>query len=208
MITKTICSTLLLCLCCIPTLAQERFEVQPFVGYKFGGGTPVSSNDLDINRINFNSSAAAGVAFGINATETFGLEFLWNRQPTQVHGRLNDGGKHPEQFDAKLDQFHGNLLFNFNPDEKLRPFILLGLGATRAASSDASKTNFSFALGGGIKYFFTENMGVRLQARYTPTYLFTTSGGTWCNWWGVCWVVPNDHYMNQADVTVGWIFSF
>jgi opacity protein-like surface antigen len=192
----------------LPALAQGRFEVQPFVGYKFGGGVPVSSNDLNINRINFNSSVNAGVSAGVNVTESIGLEFLWNRQPTQVSGRLADGGTHPQQFDAKLDQFHGNFLFNFNPDEKLRPFVLFGVGATRASSGDASKANFSFAIGGGLKYFFTDNMGVRLQARYTPTYLFTTSGGTWCNWWGVCWVVPNDHYMSQGDVTVGWIFRF
>ena len=45
-------------------------------------------------------------------------------------------------------------------------------------------------------------------ARYTPTYLYSTSGGVWCNWWGYCWVVPNDHFLQQGDVTGGIVFRF
>ena len=208
MIARILYSTLLLLLCVVPTPAQGRFELQPFVGYKSGGSVPVGSNELNINKIKFKRSINAGVSFAVNATDTLGLEFLWNRQPSQAIGQLSSGGDDPWTFDANLDQFHGNLLSNFNPDGKFRPFLLFGLGATRASSGDSAKTNLSFALGGGIKYFFTDHMGVRLQARYVPTYLFSTVAGTWCDWWGYCWIVPNDHYMSQGDVTAGWIFRF
>lgn len=82
MITRSLFSMLFFFVFALPTLAQGRFEVQPFVGYKFGGGIPVGSNDLNINRINFNSSASAGVSAAFNATESAALEFLWNRQST------------------------------------------------------------------------------------------------------------------------------
>jgi len=208
MMARVVLGIVIAVVCAMPAFAQGRFEVQPFVGYKFGGSVPVGSNSLDIAKIGFDSSMNYGVSATFNATESLGFEFAWNRQATNAVGRLNGGGDHPEKFDANLDQYHGNFVLTFSPDEKLRPFLLFGAGVSRAAAGGDSRSNFSFAVGGGVKYFFTDHMGVRLQARYTPTYLFTTPGGTWCNWWGVCWVIPNDHYMSQGDVTAGWILSF
>ena len=60
----------------------------------------------------------------------------------------------------------------------------------------------------GLKYFFSQHIGLRLQARYAPTYLFSEAGGVWCNWWGVCWVVSNDKFLNQFDTSAGVIFRF
>ncbi len=189
----------------------QRVEVTPFVGYKVGGDVPVEPerNDIDVKTIRFDDSVSAGVTVGFNVTEHFGLEFLWNRQPTKATGLLSGGGVFPTKADVDLDQYHGNFVYNFRDgDSKLRPFLLFGLGATRAAASDSSETRFSFGVGGGAKYFFHPNMGLRLQARWTPTYLYSTAGGVWCDWWGWCWVMPNDHYMNQGDFTAGWIFRF
>jgi len=199
-------------LCTGSALGQGRFEVQPFVGYKFGGTAPVSSDavePMNINKIQFKAGVAYGLTVGADVAENFGLEFLWNRQDTQAVGKLKGGEEYPERIDANLDQFHGNfLIYVADRESSLRPYFLFGLGATRASGADSSITKFSFGLGGGLKYFFSDNMGVRLQMRYTPTYLYSTAGGVWCDWWGFCWVVPNDKFLNQGDVTAGWTFRF
>jgi opacity protein-like surface antigen len=111
---------------------------------------------------------------------------------------------------VNVDQFHGNLVISFGGEEqhKLHPFFLFGLGASRIAGAGDSVTKFSYGLGGGVKYFVTPKFGIRAQIRYAPTYLYSTSGGVWCNWYGFCFVVPNDHYLNQGDATIGAIFRF
>ncbi len=204
--------TLVVLLCAGSALGQGRIEIQPFVGYRFGGTVPVTSeagSALDINKIQFKSGLAYGLTVGTDLTEMLGAEFLWNRQQTQAVGKLNGGGEFPQRIDANLDQYQGNLLIHLaERDRSLRPYVLVGLGATRGSGAESSITKFSWAIGGGLKYFFTENMGVRMQMRYAPTYLYSTAGGVWCNWWGVCWVVPNNKFLNQGDATAGWTFRF
>jgi len=190
-------------------MAQDRFEIQPFIGYKFGGGIDIGPNPLGITRVNFNSGVAGGVSATFNATPNLGLEFLWNRQATKVVGQINATTDYAQTVDATLDQFHGNFIITLTEREsKLKPFVLFGLGATHGGAGGSSSTKFSFGLGGGVKYFFSEHMGVRAQIRYAPTYLYSTAGGLYCGWWGFCWTVPDDHYLNQGDVTIGWVLRF
>jgi opacity protein-like surface antigen len=199
----------LLALCSFSICAQTRFELQPFVGYKFGGGTDVGPNALGLNRINIDSSIAYGVTATFNPSEHTGVEFLWNHQPTNASGSLLGGGTYPIKIGTTLDQFHGNFLYSFAGHEsRVEPFVLVGLGATDMHGAGSSTTKFSWAIGGGVKYFVSRHIGLRLQARYAPTYLYSTSGGVWCNWWGYCWVIPNDHFLNQGDVTGGVILRF
>jgi opacity protein-like surface antigen len=196
-------------LCVSAAPAQQRFEFQPFVGYKYGGGADVAGNVLGIKRVNIDSSIAYGGTLTFNTSEFTGVEFLWNRQPTNATGALYNGGTYPQRIDVKLDQYHGDFLLSFaGHGSKVEPFVLFGLGATDMHGSGSSTTKFSFGVGGGVKYFVSRHLGFRLQARYAPTYLYSTSGGVWCNWWGYCWVVPNDHFLQQGDVTTGLILRF
>jgi hypothetical protein len=193
----------------LPSFAQQHFEIQPFVGYKYGGGLDVGSNPFGINRINIDSSIAYGATFTFNPAARLGFEFLWNRQPTNSTGSLHGGGTYPQKFGVTLDQFHGDLLFSLTDHgSKLEPFALLGFGATDMHGAGSSTTKFSFGMGGGVKYFVSRHVGFRMQARYTPTYAYTSNGGVWCNWWGYCWVVGNDHFIQQGDVSAGLILRF
>jgi opacity protein-like surface antigen len=193
----------------LPAAAQYRFELQPFAGYKWGGGANVAGNALGISRIDIDSSVAYGATATFNPSENFGFEFLWNRQATNASGHYSGGTTYPTKIGVTLDQFHGDFLLSFaGHGSKVEPFVLVGVGATDMHGSGSSTTKFSFGVGGGVKYFVSRHLGFRVQARYTPTYLYSTNGGVWCNWWGYCWVVPNDHFLHQGDVTGGVIFRF
>ena len=187
-----------------------RFEIQPFVGYKWGGSTDVAPNFLAINQLHLDSSVNYGVSATFNATDHFGLEFMWNRQPTTAVADLATGGSLSQTTGVDVDQYHGNILFSFGEQRahKMIPFALVGFGASNLHGGGSSITKFSYGLGGGVKYFFSEHVGVRVQARYAPTYLYSTTGGIWCTWYGFCFTVPNDHYLNQGDVTGGLVFRF
>jgi hypothetical protein len=65
-------------------------------------------------------------------------------------------------------------------------------------------TRFAFDVGGGVKYNFMRHFGLRLQAKWSPVYITTTKGGYWCDpFWGGCWVVGDNHYLNEFDATAG-----
>lgn len=201
----------LVCLA-IPGWGQGRFEFQPFVGLKTGGNVPVACNfcpsELNFLKISLNGSVNYGATLGVNATDNFGVEFMWNRQPTVVVGRLSIGnsGRH---VDINVDQYQGNFLYTFfEKENKFRPFILAGVGGTKLKAGGEGDWRISYGVGGGVKYFFNPRMGVRVQARYTPTYLYATADGAWCSWWGYCFITSNGHYLQQFDVTAGWIFRF
>jgi len=193
----------------IPCLAQYNFEIQPFSGYKYGGGVNVGANILGVSRINVDSSISYGATATYNFAEHLGVEFLWDRQPTNASANYAGGGSLPTKVGLKMDQYQGNFLMSLTGHgSKLEPFVLLGAGASNMRGAGSSTTKFSSGLGGGVKYFMTPHVGLRLQARYTPTYAYTSRGGIWCNWWGVCWSVPNNHFINQGEVTGGVIFRF
>ena len=51
--------------------------------------------------------------------------------------------------------------------------------------------------------------GLRGQAKWSPTYITTSDAGYWCDpFWGGCWVVGNDHYLHEFDVSGGIILRF
>lgn len=199
----------LILLCASPALAQHRFELQPFVGYKWGGSLHLAPNIQTIGEVNFKSSVNYGFSATYYGLPNWGLEFMWNRQPTKAVGTLNNGTTFPKQISLNLDEYHGNVLITLaDDDKKFKPFILAGMGATIGSGAGNSTTKFSFGVGGGIKYFFSEHLGVRTQMRWSPTYMYSTSGDVYCDWWGFCWTVSDQHYLHQFDVTTGLIFRF
>ena len=154
--------------------AQERFEIQPFGGYKYGGGVDVAGNPLGFSRINIDSSVSYGITGTFNPAARLGLEFLWDRQPTNATGKFSGGGTYPTKVGFTMDQYHGNFLFSFaDHQSKVEPFLLVGFGASNMHGGGSSTTKFSFGVGGGVKYFVTRHLGFRAQARYTPTYAYT-----------------------------------
>ena len=197
----------------IPGWAQGRFELQPFVGLKTGGNFPVACTNtcvssLNFSKISFNGNVTYGATAGVNATDHFGVEFMWNRQPTVAVGRLSTGNSN-QHVGVNIDQYQGNVTFSFfEKENKLRPFVLAGVGGTKFSAGGDSDWRISYGIGGGVKYFLTPHMGLRLQARYAPTFLYGTQDGAWCKWWGVCYSTTNGHFLQQYDMSAGWIIRF
>ena len=185
------------------------FEVQPFVGYTFGGSVNLAPNAQNIVKANFESSPVYGVSVLYNGRPNWGLEFLWHRQPTKVFGEINETTTFPTKIDLNLDQYHGNLIITLADEQvRLKPFLLVGMGATRAGGAGDSITKFSMGVGGGVRYFFSEHMGMRMQGRWSPTYIKSTTAGFYCSYWGFCWEINDAHFLHQYDATVGLIVRF
>ncbi len=87
---------------------------------------------------------------------------------------------------------------------EVRPYVLAGAGATFFRSDSLeSETKFSWGLGGGVKVYFDQWIGIKIQGKYNPTRLDDESSGDFCDPFGFC-----QSTLNQFELGVGLILRF
>ncbi len=186
----------------VPSEAMAlMFEVAPFVGYRFAGTFDIDSSDC--SEVTADPSLAYGITVGYIFDDTYELEIMWSRQDTELKG---SGGLLTEEThltDAYFDQYQFNGLIHFRSEgDWFRPFLLVGLGLSylNPRGDVSGSVNFSFSLGGGVKFYLGRHLGVRLQGRYAPTYL-SSSTTVACHLPGACAVATEGDFVHQGEVT-------
>jgi hypothetical protein len=144
---------------------------------------------------------------------------LFDHQPTTLDLMGPLGTKTIEVGDMNVYSYHAYIAYNFlEPDTKLRPYVLFGLGATQYGSVDLKignthgstdgDTQFSTTWAAGLKLFPNPRFGLRLEARYTPTFIKSDAAGWWCDpWWG-CYAVEDAQYSQQWEFSTGITLRF
>jgi len=213
---------LLILLASSTVLAEDfkRFEFQPFGGFTASGSIPlITGDDVDHGSVHVNSSFNLGGNFAVNLNELDAVEAHWQRQFTE--GRLPAGVAAPlssgqlPAFDLKIDQIHCNFLHHYRiADPKAMPYVMAGVGVTTyyadGNGQSDSKSYFSVALGGGVKYFLTSHFGFRGEARWSPTLLSSSGSSLWCSVGGgaTCLINLKTSVQHQLDLTGGIVFRF
>ena len=195
----------------LPSAFAQRVEVTGNIGYQVNGGLDLSTSLF--RRIEVGNSTNYGASVGYLFGELYGAEFQWNRTRADTIAQPQGAGSDIKVFTLNQNQYMGNFLLHFTHNESpLRPFVFVGLGASSLSTNRAGvsgATRFAFSVGGGAKYNFSKHFGVRGQLKYSPTYITTTDGGYWCDpFWGGCWVVGNDHFLHELDMTGGITLRF
>lgn len=202
-------------------LAQDSvMEITPFFSYTFSDGIDfdprVLPGGIVVDNITPKSGTAWGFQVDVLASEAFAMGFLFSDQSSKMELRVL-GGQKQEITDMKVRNYHGIFTLNLGEaDAPARPFIFGGLGATQYSpdkimgNSVDSRSRFSTTWGGGMKMYGSEHVGVRLTARWTPTYINTDPTGIWCSpyWPGGCWVVGEANYSHQFELSGGVILRF
>jgi hypothetical protein len=131
--------------------AQNRFEIEPFVGARFGGRITINTPDVDYLPID--SSLNWGFTTGVSIIPHLFGEFMFNRQTTTLsaHDTLL-GQTIPLTTRAHLDLYHFDLLYEFWTPSKIRPFVVGGIGDTHFDTHGvvSFEDRFSYNLGGGV----------------------------------------------------------
>jgi len=199
---------------------SARVEISGTAGWTFSDG--VSGDSVLVpgvgtfNRIDPKDAFSWGVRLGFNVTDNVEIGALFDQQSTT----LEIGGTDTLDFgDLSVRNYHGYFAYNFGEaDASVRPYVLGGLGATEFGSVRVNlggesrevdgTTKFSTTWGAGLKLFPGETFGVRLEGRWTPTYIKTDAAGWWCDpFWG-CYVVGNAQYSNQFEFSGGITLRF
>lgn len=204
-----------------PAVASaQKVEVSANVGWTLSDGVQgdgVRALDGNIyDTIDVKDAFNWGFGVGYHAGEGPEFGFLFNQQMSKLSV---NGTQEVEVGDMTVNNYHPYFAYNFlDSDSKVRPFVLIGLGAThygavdynrlgRSGTTDTS-TKFSTTWAVGAKFFASPNVGFRVQAQWTPTYITTEGEGWWCDpYWG-CYVVGDAKYANQFHMTGGIQFRF
>jgi opacity protein-like surface antigen len=192
--------------------AQKGIEVTPFIGGQINGGVDLSTSlykRIDVqNGLNYGLSASYAIASKYTA-----IEFIWSHSQVGTVAQPPNEGRALKLFNLTSNQFLGDFVIHFKDGEsRLRPFVLIGAGANQLSpdrNQVSSITRFTWVFGGGVKYNLSKHVGVRLQAKWSPTYINTAVGGIWCDpFWSGCWAKGDAVFLNELDGTVGLTFRF
>ena len=185
----------------IPLAAEV--EVTPFVGYQFGGGFDTREGSLNID-----PRANLGLVLSFRTRHDGLVELLYSRQATtlEFEGILDSG----DLFDMTVEYLHVGGLWEIETDRK-RPFLGLTVGGTRLDPQTSSLDDewaFSAGISGGLKYFFTERFGVRVEGRGLLSF-FSSSGAIFCGFPpGQCGFSVSGSNFVQLDVLAGLTVKF
>lgn len=207
---------------------DKKIEVGVNFGYTLSEGVDINPTNLGfgtIEKVNPTNSMSWGFNIDYLATENFSVGFLWDDQPNKINVDLVGGAT------DKLDiaenhtyNYHGVFTYNVGEaDSRMRPYFFGGLGATHLSGGNViappiaipvqatevgSETQFSTTWGGGVKFLPASNVGLKLEMRWTPTYIKTDPAGWWCGgYWG-CWPVGDSDYSNQLKFAAHLFFAF
>jgi opacity protein-like surface antigen len=199
---------------------DHRIEVGANFGYTMSDGVSfegVQAGDGNLyNGIEPSNGSSWGLSLGYLVNENAEVGFLYDHQGST----LDIVGTNTRTIgDMKVENYHGYFAYNFGEgDAKIRPYLLIGLGATHYGSvpftigntSRETEGNYQFSstFGAGVKLYPTPRVGVKLGARYTPTYIKSDSTGWWCDpYWG-CFVTSDAQFSNQFEFTGGITLRF
>jgi hypothetical protein len=206
-----------------PAWAQDpRVEISGNAGWTFSDGvssdTGILAGDGNFyNRVDPKDSFSWNLTAGFFITEHWEIEFLYGQQES----KLTFGGTATiEVGDFKIKNYHGVFAYNAgDAHSSARPYVFFGAGVTDypglsftrlngQAAEIGGNSKFSGTFGLGVKVYPGKKAGLRLQARWTPTYIKSDSEGYWCDpYWG-CYVVGNAQYSNQFEFTGGLTLRF
>lgn len=181
----------------------QNIEISPFAGYMFAG----KLNTID-GELNIKNGSNYGLIADSRVEEDLMIELVYNRLDTELEII-------EEPFDSirlltnmRVEYFQAGAHYE-TEQGKFRPFAAFTIGGTLFNPGDESYNNewrFSFTAGGGIKYYFAEHFGIRLQWRFMiPVYF--SGGALFCSNQGCGAAISGGALLLQYDLTAGLIIS-
>lgn len=192
------------CLAAPAVAAAQAVEITPFVGWMFGGEVRVVDGSLRLQ-----DDVSYGIALDYELNRQVEVGASYTRQDTKLELDEWLVGKRPI-YEASVNYWHVGTQYQFDPTATVRPFLGVTVGLTyyglgTRLDDDApaldSETRFSAGLGGGVKIFPSERIGIRLAGQLLSTFL-SSGAGFWCGTGG-CGVGLSGWGVWQGHVSAG-----
>ncbi|MCT4673180.1 MAG: porin family protein [Prolixibacteraceae bacterium] len=187
--------------------SSPSFEITPLIGFQLGGKIKFIQGRLDIN-----DDMMYGGAISMPLDEYGDVEFAYTRMDSRANFRSTSDLR-SGSFNLSVDYFQLGYL-RYTQKGNLRPYGLISAGATlfNSKSDNVDDTmTFSMTLGGGIKYYISDNLGIRLQGRLLLPMYFDGAGlmigfngsGSYSSVG-----VSSSQFLVQGDFSFGLVYRF
>ena len=140
-------------------LAQPAITLEGFGGWLWTGSAGYNGT------IKVDDKGNYGIRAGVSPRSQMVVEFEWNHTETALHWYdVVTQTNYSE--DVKMNYY----LLGFNQELSEGPAVPFGVFNIGVMNIKGLETNFSenwstIGLGGGLKYYFSDHVGIRLQAR-------------------------------------------
>lgn len=152
--------------------AAAQVYIEGFGGWLWTASIPGYRQDLKVDDL-----GNYGARIGFEMDDSRGVEFEWNHTNSTVHYYDWDIDE-KDQINIAMNYYMLGFVQKFSAGQA-EPFGILNIGMLNVSSErpDVSSINFfTVGLGGGIKYYFTDHVGIRLQARLLIPMQFSGIG--------------------------------
>jgi hypothetical protein len=186
---------------------RKKFEIVPYGGFFFSGNVNTGGGSLNVK-----DSYNYGLILDIAVQREVMLELSWSQSENDVEvinrlGVIEDRTK----VNTTYLQVGANYAFG---RKNVRPFGVFTIGAvyfspaggTNQIYSYEDRWSFAMSMGGGVKIYLSEAIGIRLQGRLMFPLYFTGGGfylGTGGGGFGVGAGIP----VLQGDLSAGLIIG-
>src|SRR5262245_45609143 len=192
--------------------AGEKWEITPFVGYETSGSYPLNPQTFGVfvNDLRVDGATSFGTFIDYSLTPNAQAEFMWDRNLTSYSAQTLPGEPFFKAYDSTIDQYQFGLLYMlFGGEHRLRPYLTGSLGFTHEFNSggNPTRTDFSYSMGGGVKYELSRHVALRGDARYMPTYA-NSSLATYCDPFFGCYTAKVSNYQHRGNFVAGIVFKF
>jgi opacity protein-like surface antigen len=180
--------------------ASDGLEFVPFLGYRFGGSF---DNDVTGQTTDVEDNGSWGFSLSTVASTTTRYEFIYSHQNSRLTDKVNPA----DTFDLKIHYLQLGGTVDVSHD-RIIPFFSGGIGMahmTPGRTGLSNETHLSLSLGGGLKWYPTERLGIRFEMRGYGT-LMDTSGSLFCD--GGCDLQLSGDLFPQFETNLGLIFRF
>lgn len=156
---KLVCALLFLSPLAQSVSAQPSITLEAFGGWLWTGSAGYNGN------IKVDDKGNYGVRGGVAPGTGMVIEFEWNHTETTLHGY-----DYVTNQNYRVDGIMNYYLLGFNKELSEGPAVPFGLFNVGVLNLKGVEQNFSenwftVGLGGGLKYYLSDKVGIRLQAR-------------------------------------------
>lgn len=178
-----------------------RYELTPTLSYRSAGDFDVDDIQILEDSFETDEGTSLGLTFDIPLNDVLSLELLANRQETEL---IATGGLFEESAvvaDLEIDHYQLGLVAQFGGGQ-IHPFVVVGLGVARLSvdlPGTIDEDRPAASLGGGVKIYFSEHIGLRIEGR--GYYVGLDEDDDSERW-------EDEDSLSLAEASVGLIFAF
>jgi len=187
------------------TSFAQRFEATPYYGFMFAGKLDLVKGEMNIKD---NPNYGIILNFELDRRRGLYLELSYDRLDTRATFKEYGGfADEKELFDLFTEYYQLGALYNKQLSQKASGFGFFTGGVARFSpitTEYGDDYRFAITMGGGVKYFITKSIGIRLQGRLKMP-MFFSGGGVYIGSGGSGFYMGSGTVLLQMDLLAGLV---